>query len=266
VLRKDGSTYPAIIYTNAIVRNGQVVGIRALVVDITERKKIEQMKTDFVSFISHQLRTPVAGLISYIDNMLEGITGELNGKQVEYLTEMRDVCARNNRLIADLLNVSRLERGVQGVNINSVDLRSVVDVAVKEYSKSIEEKGLSLNIKEADQGIVVLADTDKLAEVLKNVIHNATKFTSKGSISIEIVAEGQHGIVKVSDTGMGMSKGALQGLFKKERIFGGAVAVGGGAGLGLYIAKGFMHLQHGNITAESVEGKGSTFIISLPKK
>jgi len=266
VLRKDGSTYPAIIYTNAIVRNGQVVGIRALVVDITERKKIEQMKTDFVSFISHQLRTPVAGLISYIDNMLEGITGELNGKQVEYLTEMRDVCARNNRLIADLLNVSRLERGVLAVNINSVDLRSVVDVAVKEYSKSIEEKGLSLNIKEADQGIVVLADTDKLAEVLKNVIHNATKFTSKGSISIEIVAEGQHGIVKVSDTGMGISKMGLQNLFKKERVFGGAVTVGGGAGLGLYIAKGFMKLQDGDIMVESVMGKGSTFIISLPKK
>ena len=190
----------------------------------------------------------------------------MNGKQVEYLTEMRDVCARNNRLIADLLNVSRLERGVLAVNINSVDLRSVVDVAVKEYSKSIEEKGLSLNIKEADQGIVVLADTDKLAEVLKNVIHNATKFTSKGSISIEIVAEGQHGIVKVSDTGMGISKMGLQNLFKKERVFGGAVTVGGGAGLGLYIAKGFMKLQDGDIMVESVMGKGSTFIISLPKK
>ena len=266
ILRKDGSTYPALVYTNAVMHHGKPVGIRGIVLDITERKKIEQMKTDFVSFISHQLRTPVAGLMSYIDNMLDGITGDLNSKQVEYLNEMRGVCAGNNRLIADLLNVSRLERGVLAVNINSVDLRSVVDVAVKEYSKSIEEKGLSLNIKETDQGIVVLADTDKLAEVLKNVIHNATKFTSKGSISIEIVAEGQCGIVKVSDTGMGISKMGLQNLFKKERVFDGAVVAGGGAGLGLYIAKGFMNLQHGDITAQSVEGKGSTFIISLPRK
>jgi PAS domain S-box-containing protein len=265
VLHKDGSTYPAIIYTNSIVRDGQIVGVRALVVDITERKKIEQMKTDFVSFISHQLRTPVAGLMAYIDNMLDGITGALNDMQVDYLREMHDVCARNNRLIADLLNVSRLERGILAVNINPVDLRSVVDVAVKEYSKSIKEKGLSLNIREADQGLVVLADTDKLAEVLKNVIHNATKFNSKGSISIEIVAEGQRGIVKISDTGMGISKRALQDLFDKERVFGGTAVAGGGAGLGLYIAKGFMKLQGGDITVESAMGKGSTFIISLPR-
>jgi PAS domain S-box-containing protein len=266
VLRKDGSTYPAIIYTNAIVRDGKVVGVRALVVDITERKKVEQMKTDFVSFISHQLRTPVAGLMGYIDNMLDGIMGDLNSKQIEYLSEMRGVCERNSRLIADLLNVSRIERGVLTVNISPVALRSVVDSAVKEHRKSIEEKGLVLSIKEADQGIVVLADTDKLVEVLKNVIHNAAKFTSKGSISIEIVAEGQDGIVKVRDTGMGMSKEALQDLFKKEKVMSGAAVVGGGAGLGLYIAKGFMQLQHGDITAESVESKGSTFIVRLPKK
>ena len=152
------------------------------------------------------------------------------------------------------------------VNINPVDLRSAVDIAVKEHRKTIEEKGLALNLSGVDRETIVLADTDKLVEVLKNVIHNATKFTSKGSINIEIVASGQQGIVKISDTGMGLSKSALQDLFKKERVFGGAMAVGGGSGLGLYIAKGFMQLQHGDITAESVEGKGSTFIITLPRK
>jgi two-component system sensor histidine kinase ResE len=266
MLRKDGSTYPALIYSNAIVKNGQPVGIRGIIVDITERKKVEQMKSDFVSFISHQLRTPVAGLMAYIDNMLEGIVGELNGKQIEYLTEMRDVCARGNRLIADLLNVSRLERGILVANINPVDLRSAVDIAVKEYGQSIKEKGLSLNIQEANRGIVVLADSDKLVEVLKNVIHNAYKFTKAGSISIEISSEGNQGIVKIKDSGIGMTEAMKKDLFKKEKVFGGAVAVGGGAGLGLYIAKGFMKLQGGDITVESDMGKGSTFIISLPRK
>jgi two-component system, sensor histidine kinase and response regulator len=266
VLRKDGSVYPVLIYTNAVVRDGRPVGIRGIVLDITERKKIEQMKTDFVSFISHQLRTPVAGLMAYIDNMLDGVTGTLNDMQVDYLREMHGVCERNSRLISDLLSISRIERGVLAVNINPVDLRSVVNIAVKEHRQSIEEKGLTLNIRGMDRETMVLADNDKLIEVLKNVIHNATKFTSAGSISIEIVAEGQNGIVKVSDTGPGLSKAALQDLFKKERVFGGAVAVGGGSGLGLYIAKGFMQLQHGDITAESVEGQGSTFVISLPIK
>ncbi|MFA5375374.1 MAG: PAS domain S-box protein [Dehalococcoidia bacterium] len=266
-LRKDGSEVDVVMTLTARRdADGNIAGYQGIVRDVTERKKIEQMKTDFVSFISHQLRTPTAGLMGYIDNMLDGVTGKLNNRQVEYLNEMRDVCARNNRLIADLLNVSRLERGVLAVNIQPLDLRSAVDIAVKEYRKDIKEKGLSLNIRGMDRDIIVLADTDKLVEVLKNVIHNASKFTSKGSIDIELTTEGRHGIVKISDTGKGMSEKALQDLFKKERVFGGAVAVGGGAGLGLYIAKGFMHLQHGDITAESVEGRGSTFTINVPKK
>ena len=266
VLRKDGSTYPALMYANAVIRNGRPIGVRGIVLDITERKKIEQMKTDFVSFISHQLRAPVAGLLNYINNMLDGITGSLNDKQTEYLNEMRDVCARNSRLIADLLNISRLERGVVSVNIQQVKLRSIVDLAVQEYSKSIKEKRLALNIKGVDQDVSVLADSDKLTEVLKNVVHNALKFTHEGSINIEIMSEGNHGIVKVKDTGIGIPEEVMRDLFKREKILSGAVAVGGGAGLGLYIAKGFMQRQGGDITVESATGKGSTFIISLPRK
>jgi PAS domain S-box-containing protein len=266
VLRKDGSTYPALIYSNAIVRDGQPVGIRGIIVDITERKKAEQMKSDFVSFISHQLRTPTAGLMGYIDNMLDGITGDLNSKQAEYLSEMRDVCARNNQLIADLLNISRLERGVIAVDIKPVYLRDKVEMAVREYKTNIEEKGLALNVNEVEQGVSVLADGDKLVEVLKNVIHNAYKFTKDGSINVEISSEGNQGVIKVRDTGVGMTESVQKDLFKKEKVFGGAIAVGGGAGLGLYIAKGFMKLQGGDIVVESVVGKGSTFIISLPKQ
>ncbi|MFA5056082.1 MAG: PAS domain S-box protein [Dehalococcoidia bacterium] len=266
LLRKDGTVYTALIYTNTVMRDGKPLGVRAIVVDISERKKIEQMKTDFVAFISHQLRTPTAGLMGYIDNMLDGITGELNSKQAEYLGEMRDVCARNNRLIADLLNISRLERGVLVVNISPVALRDVVNTAVKEHRNSIEEKGLALHIVETDRDIVVLADTDKIVEVLKNIIHNATKFTKEGSIDIEISSKGNDGIVRITDSGVGMSEEVVKDLFKKEKVFGGAVAVGGGAGLGLYIAKGFMKLQGGDIMVESVAGKGSTFTVSIPKK
>ena len=266
IVRKDGSVYTALIYTNAVMRDGKPSGIRAVVVDISERKKVEQMKTDFVAFISHQLRTPTAGLMGYIDNMLDGITGELNSKQAEYLGEMRDVCARNNRLIADLLNISRLERGVLAVSIKPVSLGEVVDTAVKEHRKSIADKGLTLNVRGADRAVTVLADIDKLVEVLKNVIHNAYKFTKEGSINIEISSTGKEGIIKIRDSGIGMSEENVKDLFKKERVFGGAISTGGGAGLGLYIAKGFMKLQGGDIIVESTAGKGSTFTISIPRE
>lgn len=266
IVRKDGSVYTALIYTNAVMRDGKPSGIRAVVVDISERKKVEQMKTDFVAFISHQLRTPTAGLMGYIDNMLDGITGELNSKQAEYLGEMRDVCARNNRLIADLLNISRLERGVLAVNIKPVSLGQAVDTAVKEHSKSIEEKGVALSVRGAERDVTVHADIDKLVEVLKNVLHNAYKFTKEGWIDIEISSSDKEGIIKIRDSGIGMSEENVKDLFKKEKVFGGAISAGGGAGLGLYIAKGFMKLQGGDIIVESAEGKGSTFTISIPKE
>lgn len=266
VLRKDGSTYPALIYANAIIRGGRLIGGRGIILDITERKRVEQMKTDFVSFVSHQLRAPVAGLLSYINNMLDGITGSLNDKQVEYLNEMRRVCIRNSRLIADLLDISRLERGMISVDIQQVKLRDIVDIAVKEFSESVKEKGLVLSILEADDNVSVLADSNKLAEVFKNVIHNALKFTKEGSICIEIVSDGDRGIVKIKDTGIGMPKEVIRDLFKREKILSGAVAAGGGAGLGLYIARGFVRLQGGDITVESAEGSGSTFIINLPRR
>lgn len=265
VTRRDGSTYPAMIYTDAIIRNGQSIGWRGIVLDITERKKVEQMKTDFVSFISHQLRTPIAGLTGYIDNMLNGIAGNLSDKQTAYLKSMREICDRNGRLIADLLNISRLERGLISVNTQQVKLREIVDIAVQEYSSGIQDKGLVLKVSESGRDISVLADSDKLVEVLKNVIHNALKFTKEGSISVEIMAEGNRGIVRVKDTGEGMPEEVMKDLFKKEKILRGRAPEGGGAGLGLFIAKGFMQLQQGDITVESTIGEGSTFVISLPR-
>ena len=245
--------------------SGAITGYQGIIRDVTERKKIEQMKTDFVSFISHQLRTPVAGIMAYIDNMLEGITGDLNPKQVEYLSEMRDVCERGNHLIADLLNVSRLERGIITMNIKPNRLKELVELAVRDYKAIIRDKGLELHISEVEKGISVLTDGEKLVEVLKNVVHNAYKFTKVGSISIEISSEGNKGVVKVKDTGIGMTAAVMKDLFKKDKVFGGAVASGGGAGLGLYIAKGFMKLQGGDITVESVVDKGSIFKISIPR-
>jgi len=141
-----------------------------------------------------------------------------------------------------------------------------VDIAVKEFSESVKEKGLVLSILEADDNVSVLADSNKLAEVFKNVIHNALKFTKEGSICIEIVSDGDRGIVKIKDTGIGMPKEVIRDLFKREKILSGAVAAGGGAGLGLYIARGFVRLQGGDITVESAEGSGSTFIINLPRR
>jgi len=265
VVDKDGEEFEAEAI-GAMLRDssGRPVGFIVALRDITERKRIEQMKTDFVSLVSHQLKTPVAGVKAYIENMLGGLTGDLSDKQKQYLSEMRDLCVRNYRLISDLLSISMIERGVLSVNIQPVTLKEVVDIAIKDYAKGIAEKGLALKVEAMDPGIVVLADKDKLVEALRNVIDNAIKFTDRGSITVKTEGRGGYGIIEVKDTGTGMADDVLKTLFGREKVLSGGPKAGGGATLGLYIARGFMKLQRGDITATSAIGKGSTFVLKVP--
>ncbi|GAG31168.1 unnamed protein product, partial [marine sediment metagenome] len=152
------------------------------------------------------------------------------------------------------------------VDIKPIKLREIVDLAVRDYRKDIRKKGLALNLEEKDEGVVVLADMDKMVEALSNVINNAVKFTDKGSITIKITREGKYGVVEVRDTGTGMSDEVLNNLFTKEKALSDTPTSIGGAGLGLYIAKSFMEVQKGDITATSVVGEGSTFVLRIPRE
>jgi PAS domain S-box-containing protein len=269
-LRADFSEFDAEL-TGALLRDASdnPIGFVGILRDITERKKIEAMKSDFVSLVSHQLKTPVVGIKLGIENMLGGLTGELTPKQKRYLQEMYEICSRNHRLITDLLNISRIERGVLSVDVEPVKLREIVDLALRDYHKDIKKKGLALKLEEVDEGIVVLADVDKMVEALSNVINNAVKFTDRGSITIritdEITRKGKYGILEVRDTGIGMSDRVLNHLFTKEKVLNGPPTAGGGVGIGLYIAKNFMGAQKGDVTATSVVGEGSTFVLRVPR-
>jgi PAS domain S-box-containing protein len=232
--------------------------------DITERKHIEQMKSDFLSLVSHQLKTPVAEIKGYIYNMLMGITGELAPKQRQYLEEMQEISAKNFRLISDLLNISRIERGVISVDIKTVALKEIVDPSLIDYYDTIKKKGLVLNLEGLEKDIFVLCDKDKLIEAISNVINNALKFTIEGSITIKTRTENNLGIVEVADTGPGIHPDRLNKLFKKDQAFLGAPEAGKGAGLGLYIAKQFMLKQNGDIYVTSILGKGTSFIFKIP--
>jgi len=266
LIDKNGSEFEGEI-SAAISRDnsGNPTGFICVIRDITARKKMEQYKSDFVALVSHQLKTPVAGIRGYVENMLDGLTGELNEKQKRYLSDMRTLCLRNYRLISDLLNTSMIERGMLSMDLGPTRLSDIVNTVIKDYYGKMEEKGLALKAEGIkDQEIVVLADRDKFIESLSNIINNCIKFTDQGSISIKISHDNEYGIVEVKDTGRGMSGETLEELFKREKILSGGPVAGGGAGLGLYIAKGFMKAQNGDITATSTIGKGSSFILKAP--
>jgi PAS domain S-box-containing protein len=262
-IQKDGGTFPIEFnWTTWKVRGGIFFTIIAR--DITERKKIEHMKSDFVSLVSHQLKTPVAGIMGCIDNMLMGLTGGLTDKQKQYLEVMQEISSRNFRVITNLLNVSRIERGIVSVDLRPWSLKDLVLLAVKGYREAIEKKKLKLSIEEPPVEVRIKADKDKLVEALINCVDNAVKFTDAGGITIRIRRNNSFGVVEIEDTGPGLSEQANQALFTRERVLTGPPSAKEGCGLGLYTAREFVKLQNGRVSARSTPGKGSTFIFDMP--
>ena len=260
--RKNGDEFPAeISYFSWKTSSG--LFFTSIVRDITERRQVEEMKTDLVSVVSHQLKTPVAEINGYIENMLDGLSGELQPKQREYLEDMREIGLENYRLISDLLSLSKIERGVITVNLSPVSLQQIAEASIRDYEDIIRRKGLKLNLEIDEDEILVQADAEKTVETLRNIINNAIKCTDRGAITLKTRAEGPFGVIEVRDTGIGMSPETLKRLFTKERVMG-TEASRAGAGLGLYIAKSFMELQNGSIDVVSKVGTGSAFSIKIP--
>jgi len=262
-LRKNGSEFPMeFSLASWIIRDDIFFTVNAR--DITERKMIEQMKTDFVSLVSHQLKTPVAGMLGCIDNLMAGIPGPVTKNQMEYFTVMREIGRRNYRNLSDLLNVSKLERGVIDVSIAPVNLKAVAAAVIREHRHSMCRKGLALRIEGWNRKTIVRADRPKLFESLSNAVHNAVKFTETGFIAIRLYSADRMACIEVEDTGPGIPYDMQDSLFKKEMILHGAPTTHRGAGLGLYIAKEFMRLQHGELDASAVPGKGTRLTFRIP--
>src|SRR5581483_10673357 len=212
----------------------------------------------------HQLKTPVGEINGYIENLLDGIAGELGEKQKDYLLDMREISLDNYRLISDLLNLSKIERGLLKADLRKVSLKETVKMALRDYQKIIERKGLTLSLEGLDQNMVVMADPEKLVETLRNIVNNALKFTDKGGISLKAENADPFILLKIQDTGGGISETALAQLFSPKKILG-KESLRAGAGLGLYVAKTFMKLQGGDITVTSENGKGSCFTLTILK-
>ncbi|HVM32942.1 MAG TPA: HAMP domain-containing sensor histidine kinase [bacterium] len=231
---------------------------------IGKLQTVSDMKQDLISVVSHQLKTPVGEINGYIENLLEGLAGQLSPRQKEYLEDMREIGRDNYRLITDLLNVSKLERGVVTVEPKPVPMRHLVELAVRDYDKIVQRKGLSLILEEGEEGLWVFADKDKTVETMRNILNNAVKCTDRGAITLRWGSEGDRGVVEIHDTGIGMTPEVMSRLFSKGRIFG-QEAHRAGAGLGLFIGKKFMKLQKGDIRVTSEPGRGSCFALVLPK-
>jgi signal transduction histidine kinase len=242
---------------------------RALEESHRRLQELDRVKSDFLLNVSHELRTPLTAIKGSVDNMLDGITGQLSELQQRYLMRVQANADRLVRLIDDLLDLARIEEGRVRLTPTLFSLAGLASEVLDSLRPVAAEKGLELGVIGPEEQLLVHADRDKIGQVLLNLIGNAIKFTASGGrIDVELAGEDDgHASVRITDTGEGIPPEELPRIFDKfYQVQLGIQAKAKGTGLGLSIAKGLVELHGGRIWAESQVGRGSTFVFTLPRR
>jgi len=274
-IKKDGIIIEASLAVSPIRdKDDNVIGFLHLARDVTEKKRYEQrlkeldkMKSAFVSNVSHELRTPLTAIKASADNMLDRLIGDLNGKQVGYLTRIKSNSDRLARLINDLLDLSTIEAGKIDLRPTNLPLVTLVKEAAESLRPVAAEKLINLTVMSPDPGVIDWADRDKVIQVLMNLIGNALKFTpARGKVTIAVAKNSAAWMqISVTDTGSGIPAEEVNKVFGRFYQIGQAGAQKTqGTGLGLAISKALVEMHGGKIWVESEAGKGSTFSFTLP--
>jgi PAS domain S-box-containing protein len=274
-IKKDGIIIEASLAVSPIRdKDDNVIGFLHLARDVTEKKRYEQrlkeldkMKSAFVSNVSHELRTPLTAIKASADNMLDRLIGDLNGKQVGYLTRIKSNSDRLARLINDLLDLSTIEAGKIDLRPTNLPLVTLVKEAAESLRPVAAEKLINLTVMSADPGVIAWADRDKVIQVLMNLIGNALKFTpNRGKVTIAVAKNSAAWMqISVTDTGPGIPAEEVNKVFGRFYQIGQAgTQKTQGTGLGLAISKALVEMHGGKIWVESEAGKGSTFSFTLP--
>lgn len=242
------------------------LGAVAVMRDITELKRLEKMKSDFVSNVSHELKTPLTSISGFAETLLDGAyKSEENCRY--FLRIIKQETDRMTRLINELLYLSRIEKPDFSIPKRPVNIASVVNKAVKLLQKNIDDKGHLLNLRLPENLGPVTGDEDSVLEIIINLLDNAIKYTPEGgNITVEIEDESDFISISVADNGIGIAGDELERIFGRfYRVQGPGITSASGTGLGLAVVKHLVESLNGKISVESQLGKGSTFKVSLPK-
>ncbi len=229
-------------------------------------KELDQAKSEFVSIASHQLRTPMTGIMGYLSMIVGGDFGKIDASLQKVLESLLDASQRMIRLINLFLDVTKIESGKLVLDKRPSQLEDLIEKELDVLKKLASDKGLKLQYKRPKEKLPLLSIDDKITDVVLNLVDNAIKYTPKGSITITSEREGDLVHVKVQDTGRGLDPKEARGLFNKfVRGYGIAQVNPDGSGLGLYVARRIIEVHGGKIWVESEgTGKGSCFQFTLP--
>jgi signal transduction histidine kinase len=263
----DGKgSYLSVADRGAAIRNQKGTPVRLVggVSDITERKYAEQMKSDFVSFVTHQLRTPLSGMKWMLE--LAADTLEDPAEARSYIEDARMSTDRLIGLVNDLLAISRLERGKLQLTFHNLDIANITKGVVEDLQPLSADKAQELSLEIGSELPPVYGDAQLLRQAILNLISNAVKYTpAQGTIQVHIGREGDQVRWSVKDSGIGIPKSDQGKLFEKFYRAGNVLSVETeGTGLGLYLVRLIMDRFGGKVWCESTEGSGSTFLFTLP--
>ena len=259
------------IYLNAIGSgllnsNNDVVGAVIVMNDITQLRKLENIRKEFVSNVSHELKTPITAIMGFVET-LKNIDNN-NEDQKKFLQIIESHSDRLNSIIDDLLNLSRIEEqgGNEKLNLKNQKLLPVIDQAIQDYDILIRDKNISVKIN-CDKQISILQNSRLMQEALGNLISNAIKYSDNESeIIISVNQSNDENIIAVKDYGIGISEKHQERLFERfYRVDESRSRDQGGTGLGLSIIKHIVNFHNGKITIDSELGSGSTFNIIIPQ-
>jgi len=237
-----------------------------LIQDITQTKEIEQLKIEFISLASHQLRTHLTSARLATELLFRGLGGTLDKKNNQYLQEIYDSTRRMSIMIKDLLNVSRLELGTMVVKPEQINLLGGINKIVAEFELQLQAKNIQI-VREYDEDPPLLQfDVQIFRIIIENILSNAISYTPRdGIISIKIWKDETNLLISIGDSGCGIPDAEQSKIFTKSYRASNAKAINpGGSGLGLYIVKAVVEKVGAKIWFESQLGEGTTFYISIP--
>ncbi len=224
-------------------------------------------KDELLSLASHQLRTPATGVKQYLGMVLQGFAGEISEQQRAYLERAYTINNRQLQVVNDILHLAKLESGRIVLAEHEFNIAQMVHDIVDEHRTGAEESGIALHLKAPTSGLMV-GDSHMLRMVVENLVSNAIKYTPAGGVVIvRLARRGDKWVVTVKDTGVGIAESDFPKLFQQfSRINNPRSYSVTGTGVGLYLAHHLTELHGGSISVSSVESKGSTFTVKLPRK
>ncbi|MCS8570806.1 cell wall metabolism sensor histidine kinase WalK [Pediococcus pentosaceus] len=250
--------------------SGFISGLVCVLHDVTEQQKIDQDRKRFVSNVSHELRTPLTSMKSYIEALVEGAWKDPEVAP-NFLKVTQEETDRMMRMINDLLNLSRMDLGTARLEREYVNLNELFNHILDRFDMILKnsdkpDKNYSIKRDFTRRDIWVEVDTDKIQQVLDNIMNNAIKYSPDGGIiTCRLLETHNHVIMSITDQGLGIPKDSISHIFDRfYRVDKARSRAQGGTGLGLAISKEVIQLHGGRIWVESREGEGSTFYISLP--